>query len=359
MTEKQPKLKQWLSTALKLVIAAGLIYWLVQRGSLDFRFLGSLLTAHPFYLFICVLMLFINLYLNNWRWVMLMRGQGFVLGIKETLPLSFIGMFFNYAMPGGVGGDLVKGYYITQGFPKRRTAAATSVLMDRLVGFVGMILMSMVAILIKFDMIVSRHELKLIAVAVTALFFVFAAFFAFAFSRRVYHHPLVDKVLSKLPAEKSIRKIYEAVHSYRSAPRYFWYSCALTVASQSFMLLFFILIGNALEIENVPPIMYAFVIPLGLIVTAIPIAPAGIGVGQASFLVLFNWALGHESRLGPTLVTAHQLISFLLGLVGAYFYFRRKGPKFEKEFEGDPDNNSRNLNSKNRPKDLNQMAAKA
>lgn len=175
MTEKNRKLKRWLSTSLKFLLAGGLIVWMMERGNLHFSLLLHL--THPAYLAPCFLALFLNLYINNYRWVVLMRGQGFQLGIKETLPLSLIGLFFNYAMPGGVGGDLVKGFYIMQLYPQRRTSAATGVLIDRIVGLFGMVVMSLVALGLNLEMINNRPELKSLAVGVIALFLAFSGFF--------------------------------------------------------------------------------------------------------------------------------------------------------------------------------------
>jgi hypothetical protein len=59
----------------------------------------------------------------------------------------------------------------------------------------------------------------------------------------------------------------------------------------------------------------------------LPIAPAGIGVGQVAFLFLFKFYLGKETPLGPTAATAMQVFSFAWGLVGAIFYLQRKKPQ--------------------------------
>ncbi|MNU01394.1 hypothetical protein D3C72_2447830 [compost metagenome] len=58
--------------------------------------------------------------------------------------------------------------------------------------------------------------------------------------------------------------------------------------------------------------------------TAIPISPAGVGVGQAAFYFLFNVYTGTETELGPTVITAYQVGMFVLSLWGAFFYLRRK-----------------------------------
>ena len=99
-----------------------------------------------------------------------------------------------------------------------------------------------------------------------------------------------------------------------------------SLTTQVFTISFFWLVGGALEPNGIPWGAYAFVVPLGLIAMAAPVAPAGIGVGQAAFLVLFNWYLGYRSQIGAASVTAYQIVQICWGLLGAYFYFRRRGP---------------------------------
>lgn len=313
-----------MSTVIKIGIASGLIWWLIRRGSLNFGLLADL-SKHPAYLFSAVAASFINICLNNYRWVILLRGQGFPLGMKRTLPLTLIGLFFNYAMPGGVGGDLMKGFYLMQDYPARRTAAATSVLMDRLIGVAGMVLTSLLAVALNIHTVLARPELVTLAIGVGGLFVGFVVFFALAFSRRLYRHPLVEAALGRIPGGQLIRRVYEAVHSYQQAMNSFWRACAVTVISQSFALTFFIVIGRAMGFGDVPLVTYVFAVPLGLIATAIPISPAGVGVGQVAFSYLFDWSLGVKSAIGSNLITAHQIVTFLLSLSGAFFYFTKNG----------------------------------
>jgi uncharacterized protein (TIRG00374 family) len=327
VTDKGKKLKRWLFTALKFFFAVGLIVWLVRRGSLDFSLLMHL--THPVYLFLSLAVLFFQLFVNNYRWMLLLKAQEILMNVRQTLPLSLIGLFFNYAMPGGVGGDLVKGFYVMQENPGRRTAAATTVLIDRLVGLFGLVLTSLIAVIFNWDLVSSRAHLLSLAFGVFALTVAFTLFFGVALSRRVYSHHLINRFLNWMPAGKTVRKIYDAVHTFRSYPREFFMALILTAPSSLLTLAFFYLIGHAIGGEDVPFSIYAFAGPLGLIVSALPISPAGVGVGQAAFLVLFNWSLGHDSTLGPSLITAHQLVTFTIGLGGAYFYFRRERPDFK------------------------------
>jgi uncharacterized membrane protein YbhN (UPF0104 family) len=79
-----------------------------------------------------------------------------------------------------------------------------------------------------------------------------------------------------------------------------------------------------MNLPDIPFAAYFFVVPLGFIATAVPISPAGVGVGQMAFLFLFNTYLGYKTSLGPTAITILQVLQFVFGLVGAWFFIRRK-----------------------------------
>ena len=72
------------------------------------------------------------------RWQILLRVQGIRISWWRLYGLLMVGLFFSLFIPGGTGGDLVKGYYLLKEAPiGRRTSAALSVVMDRLLGLLG------------------------------------------------------------------------------------------------------------------------------------------------------------------------------------------------------------------------------
>ncbi|MEQ1876752.1 MAG: lysylphosphatidylglycerol synthase transmembrane domain-containing protein [Bdellovibrionia bacterium] len=318
----KPIVRQHLMNVMKFVIAAGLIYWLIDSGRLDFNHLLKLLD--PYYIIICFALVFTSLASNNYRWLMLLRGQGFDVTFLSTLRLTFIGLFFNIAMPGGVGGDLIKGYYLVKDHAERKMAAATSILLDRLMGLFSMSCIGMLSIAFNLDFIRQRHELMVLAWATTGIFLGFVFIFATAFSRRVKLQIL--KILPRVPGGQILVRFYEVLASYRNDLKTLAIAGLASLFTQVLTVTFFWFVGGALESRPVPLGAYGFVVPLGLMALAAPIAPAGIGVGQAAFLVLFNWYLGYETQLGPSAITAFQIVQITWGLLGAYFYFRRKAP---------------------------------
>jgi uncharacterized membrane protein YbhN (UPF0104 family) len=63
-----------------------------------------------------------------------------------------------------------------------------------------------------------------------------------------------------------------------------------------------------------------FIIPLGLTAMALPIAPAGLGVGQVVFYVLFSDLVPGSGSLGASMVTIYQLVYVFVSLTGIFFY---------------------------------------
>jgi uncharacterized protein (TIRG00374 family) len=232
-------------------------------------------------------------------------------------------------MPGGVGGDVVKGYYVLQEHPKQKLAAAVSIFMDRLVGFFVMIATAFVALCFNWDRVSESPQLMSVAYAVILLLVGFLVFFFLSFSKVLQGTPLARFMFEKLPGGSKIRQIYETLHSYRKAPMALFISILMSIVNQLFMVAFVYGVALAMGENEIPISIYFFLIPVGTVVQALPISPAGIGVGQAAFYFLFNLYLGKESQLGPTAVTSSQLVTFFWGLFGAYFYLRRKKPAAE------------------------------
>jgi uncharacterized membrane protein YbhN (UPF0104 family) len=121
-----------------------------------------------------------------------------------------------------------------------------------------------------------------------------------------------------------ILKAYESMHLYGKDLKRIAYVIILSLVGQACSVLFLVLVGNMAGFVEVSTKTYFLVAPIGFMATAIPISPAGVGVGQAAFYFLFNIYTGTTTELGPTCITAFQVGTFILSLTGAFYYLRRK-----------------------------------
>ncbi|MBA3686554.1 MAG: flippase-like domain-containing protein [Planctomycetes bacterium] len=91
-----------------------------------------------------VLVLFIPI-VQALRWWRLLRARGFPLGYRRVLRLHWIGSFFNNFVFGMLGGDAARVWLVHRAAPGRLGDAAISVLVDRLLGLIALLLVGSLA----------------------------------------------------------------------------------------------------------------------------------------------------------------------------------------------------------------------
>src|SRR5690606_11670381 len=114
--------------------------------------------------------------LQAYRWLILLRARGYVVGFWRALRLTMVGQFVNLLMPGMTGGDVAKAWYAARHSPAHvgRGAAVMSVVFDRVAGLVGLVMLSAIVGLTMLDHPGVR-TITLGAWAATAAVFVLAA----------------------------------------------------------------------------------------------------------------------------------------------------------------------------------------
>jgi len=134
-------------TACKLAIGLSLLGFVLWRNwdpangpGLSHAFnqqvrIGPLILAATFFL--------LSLCCGFLRWYSLVRIQGLSFTLRDAFRLGFIGYFWSTLLPGSVGGDVVKATLLAkeQSEHGQRTAAVATVLVDRVVGLTGLIVM--------------------------------------------------------------------------------------------------------------------------------------------------------------------------------------------------------------------------
>ncbi|WP_374029107.1 lysylphosphatidylglycerol synthase transmembrane domain-containing protein [Bdellovibrio bacteriovorus] len=314
--------KKLLVQSFKILFSAGIIYWLVQSGKINFAALKNLLT--PTAAAVALGLVLINLFFASERWRILIRSQDVAASPFSVFKLSLIGSFFNFAMPGGVGGDVIKAYYFTRDNPGSKVIAVTSVLMDRVLGLFAMVLLALLVMTYDFNHIVQTPALLTLFYFISGLFAAFVISLSLVFSQKIYDKGVLKKIIAKLPLSEKFLKLYESMHLYGRDGKRFILVIFLSLISQACAIVFLYLAGSMAGFTDVSAKTYFLVAPLGFMATAIPVSPAGVGVGQAAFYFLFNLYTGTTSELGPTTITAYQVATFITSLLGAFFYLRRK-----------------------------------
>ncbi len=320
-------MKRFLWFLLKFAVAGGLLWWMIAEGKIDFRQL-RIYIDQPGTLLLFAAVWFVNVILiQSARWKSLLWGLGINVPWLRTFQLQFVGIFFNTAMPGAVGGDVIKAVYIVREQKTgRKTPAAMSILMDRITGLFGLFTIGAVAVTVQFRELWDNPLLRPLLIATYSLVGGMLLFFAVIFVRiEDRRDPFLRLLNLKVPGFAFVKKVYVCLRSYRHRPFAILFSWAVSVILQCFFFYFFLVLTLRMTHQRCNIALLASIFSLGSLATALPIAPGGLGVGHAVFDKLFEM-IGLTG--GANIFNVFCLSMLALNLTGAipYLFARSKLP---------------------------------
>jgi glycosyltransferase 2 family protein len=130
--------KQWFILAVKAAFTAGLIWWLLGQVEWD-TMVARLRGLDPAFLALAFATVLIAYNLLIVRWWAVNKGISISLPLGRTIRYSWIGAFFNQTLPSTVGGDAVRVWYLYR-TGETLVRATSSLLLDRLCGLSGLLL---------------------------------------------------------------------------------------------------------------------------------------------------------------------------------------------------------------------------
>lgn len=314
------KTRSSLTLALKIAFAVALIMYLVRSGHLDLKIVWDLMTFQN--VMLALILVVLNTAVAAWRWIILLKARGMEIPFGYGFGLYLIGTFFNFALPGAVSGDLVRGYYLVQDYPSRKMDSALSVLIDRILGLYSYFVLSLFAVLLDLDFVLHHEKIRLIASLAFLLTLGMTVFFVLCFSERLYSGLGIRYVVERIGP---LHRVMEGFQRFGERPVILMFSVLVSLLSQVLTMTFFYEVGVLMN-DPVSWKAILFAMPMGFVVSAVPISPAGVGVGQVAFLYLFQTYLGRSTQYGAIAITAFQLSTAVLAFGGALLYIRRRKP---------------------------------
>ena len=297
---------------LKVLLGAGIFAWMAASGKLNLAQIAKGLAHWPLMLGILGLG-YCQAGIMVWRWTLLLHAQDIPLSFRRAWGLTMIGLLFNVVIPGSVGGDLIKGYYITRATEGRKTHAATSIAMDRVVGLIGLLFLSAAVVAANATEVLPNPSMRALGLLAAGGFVggVAGLYAALLAGGRLSEWSFVPRVL---------RNVFSALHEYRQKPGAVRNALALSVLNQTITCGAFYLALRATGVTGLRMSQFFLIVPLGLVTSAVPISPAGIGVGQAAFFALFRIVAPSYASAGTDAFTVFQAIYILLCVSGLFWY---------------------------------------
>lgn len=323
---KAEKVKSRLQLFIRIVVSVGLLVWLITMIDWNEAF-ETMKAGSPFYFILAFLAIQITVATSIWKWKMLIEssegkhcnyhGSPTYLG-----KLYYIGLFFNNFMPGSVGGDVVRIYYL--GKTTSVATATASVLFERItagVALVGIVLIS--ALFMDQSRPYFISLLIIIGMAV-------GLYFIFKFLVKKANVP--EKYISRgklsillLKAKRAIIGIAETAKNYSNESRQWW--------GKILLLSFLFQVGMAWINDllfrsfgiHLSFLHLLVMITLISVITMIPVSLNGLGVRETSY-VLFFQSIGVPEGIALSVSLLFFFLVTISSLIGGLFWLmeRRK-----------------------------------
>jgi uncharacterized protein (TIRG00374 family) len=250
------------------------------------------------------------LFLMGIRTRILLSAAGVDVPIFTMLRLHYLGFFFNTFMPGGAGGDIIKAVYLGRQ-SERKAEVATMVLVDRVVGVFGLLIMAGTVVLADY------RELRGIAVQVGTISLVLTTSFVLYFSATFRRLLRLEWIISRLPRADVIAKVDAALYGLRGKRGALFSALVLTVGLQLLEVVGVSFAGGAVGIQRATFVHYLAFVPIGYLFNALPISFGGIGLMEGAYLKLFRDAGVATATQGFMLGVLARLVVIAWSLVGA------------------------------------------
>jgi len=258
------------------------------------------------------------------RWWLLLRTQSIFINYWAAVRLHFLGLFYNNFMPGAIGGDLLRAWYVTKHTDKK-FEAVLSVFVDRVVGLLGSL-----AIAVFFYSLFLRGRglqvdlgggtLKLFAghkgVILWVIVVLAAAFYGLMLHRQ--GRALLKKCWSyiRIRGQKAIEKFKNAMIIYCSKPPAILAVFGLTLFLQLLTITAFWFLGVNLGISAAAGYYYVF-FPLGWALGALPVSIGGAVVMEGLLFYLFTHFAGVGVESALAIALCQRIVWMIASLPGA------------------------------------------
>jgi uncharacterized protein (TIRG00374 family) len=262
--------------------------------------------------------------MTGFRWYLLLKAVGIDIGPLRAFIINMVGAFYNTFLPGSTGGDIVKAVYAAKLAPNHRTRAVVTVLIDRIIGLLGLIILggSMAAyIALKPHAPDDPVARRCAQVAVGALAIIVATILGLV----VLYTPFIrrltgfDFILARLPAKVRDRaeKALHTLELYRRRPGIVFAALLITFPVHITVIASAMLCGMAFGLPLTPG-YYWVVVPVVVLAGAIPISPQGAGVMEF-FAILLTRKQNATVSQAFALTMSIRLVQILWNLVGGLF----------------------------------------
>lgn len=289
-TERALKPKTWkdklwniTKVVLKFAVTAVLLYFVFRKVNFE-DVKNRLIHANYWWMLAALVSFFASIVMSSWRLSSFFKSIDLKLDPRFNFRLYLLGLFYNFLLPGGIGGDGYKIYLLNKTYKLPAKKVFWAIMFDRLSGLwaIGLIIVALIFLIPQIDIHIG------IPLAV------------FGGGSMIYY--------------------FVAYKFFREYTRYFFAAHAKAVVVQGLQVLAIICILLGQDFDGkFSPYLLSFL--LSALATVLPISVGGAGIRETVFTWLTKY-FPMEKSLAVFLPGTFYLISIIVAIFGIYYLIR-------------------------------------
>jgi glycosyltransferase 2 family protein len=268
------------------------------------------------------------------RWYGLVRALDLPFTMRNAVRLGLVGTFYNTFLPGAIGGDFVKAYFIAKGQPERKAAAVATVVADRLLGLFGLLVFGGVIGAIMWatgnPYIAANTKLQTIVMICFVLVAIgFGGYVGLGFLSVAFADRFAVRLAKIKKVGPTLAELWYTARQYRLRPQAVLLGVGLSAVAHTLMLFayhFAVQVFTPSDPAHLGSLAEHIVIaPIGFIVQALIPLPGGVGASELTFGGLYELIRpGGGNVVGLTGRLALRVIEWIIGSLGYIAYLTTK-----------------------------------
>ncbi len=256
----------------------------------------------------------------SWRWRMVLAVHGVHLRFWRVFELNMIGTFFSAFLVGTTGGDVIKIFYAARAVPHRKAAVAFTVVVDRVIGLVALLLFGVLLSIGNLQLLLSHHNTRV----ATATFYFFAlggvgGSVMACLGPFLLKNERLRLIIKKLPfihRGASLFMAYE--HTARAlGTNLLALTGSFPVHVCTTLMGYCVLRAMHLQPDFIP--FFAMIAMVNMLI-ALPVSISGLGVRETLFIMFFA-LLGLDKEQAVAFSLTYFGLGLIWSMAGGPFYF--------------------------------------
>lgn len=308
--QKSEKKNSPLSLIIRLVLSFGLLAWIFSK--IDMAHTWSVIQNANFgYL---MWGLFVFYFLNVvvlLRWYVFIQAMRLNAPFKEVAKWFFIGIFCNLFLPTAVGGDVIKILGLSK-VVQQRPKILASVVLDRLSGFAGIVIIAAIMFVVGNKHIPDRSVggsiivMTLVSLSITAVLF----------SHRIYS--FCCKIFNRWPSIKdALMSFHHNIALMKGKVGHGILAILLSCLTQILLAYVCYIVAKALN-QDIDFFYFMIFSPLVCVVSSLP-SIGGLGVREMGWAYLLG-KVGVSQGVSVSISLINFVYMLMVGLIGGGMY---------------------------------------